>query len=295
MMDFNIGTAFWFLAKGMGNMDPTHQHIVKTSTETLTSYETPNEQHSIQFKHVGVKNSTKCGMHQCKRRNNAKCRFKVCGACCKSLHALAAECISNPKLIETHFGKHYEVSDIQKYIDTKMLFCKVHKYHHPKYYTISNISPTKLKAISNQHPYECKSRVVLLGIGADEQLGGYSRHRKAFLKGGLENVSKELNLDCERIWKRNLGRDDRCIADHGREARYPFLDENVMQYIKSLEIDQILDFNHPNGDKLILRHIAFQLGLIQSTQLPKRAIQFGSRIAKCTDNSSNAKGTDSID
>ena len=29
----------------------------------------------------------------------------------------------------------------------------------------------------------------------------------------------------------------RCIADHGREARFPFLDENVVSYLHSLPMN----------------------------------------------------------
>lgn len=32
----------------------------------------------------------------------------------------------------------------------------------------------------------------------------------------------------------NLGRDDRCVAAHGREARFPYLDENVMVLLRAL-------------------------------------------------------------
>lgn len=31
-------------------------------------------------------------------------------------------------------------------------------------------------------------------------------------------LHEEMKLDMQRIWKRNLGRDDRCIADNGREV-----------------------------------------------------------------------------
>jgi hypothetical protein len=29
----------------------------------------------------------------------------------------------------------------------------------------------------------------------------------------------EMKLDVQRIWKRNMGRDDRCISDHGKKVR----------------------------------------------------------------------------
>lgn len=31
-------------------------------------------------------------------------------------------------------------------------------------------------------------------------------------------LDQEMKLDMQRIWKRNLGRDDRCIADNGKEV-----------------------------------------------------------------------------
>ncbi|NXG54331.1 ASND1 protein, partial [Hemiprocne comata] len=150
--------------------------------------------------------------------------------------------------------------------------------------------------ISNQgelKPYKSPAKVVLTGIGADEQLGGYSRHRVCFKKYGLEGLNKELEMELDRISSRNLGRDDRIIGDHGKEARFPFLDEEVVSFLNSLPISEKADLTLPRGigEKLILRLAAKELGLAASTLLPKRAVQFGSRIAKLESNSEKASDT----
>jgi len=130
--------------------------------------------------------------------------------------------------------------------------------------------------------YHAKAKILLLGMGADEQLGGYGRHRKAHRLG---NLREELDLDIGRIWERNLGRDDRVLSDHGKEARFPFLDRNVMQFLANTPVDDICDFSlEPGeGDKRILRLVAQRMHLVTAGGLVKRAIQFGSRIAHLSD------------
>ncbi|NXU49612.1 ASND1 protein, partial [Turnix velox] len=147
--------------------------------------------------------------------------------------------------------------------------------------------------ISNQgelKPYRSPAKVVLTGIGADEQLAGYSRHRVCFKKYGLDGLNKELEMELDRIAFRNLGRDDRIIGDHGKEARFPFLDEEVVSFLNSLPISEKADLTLPRGvgEKLILRLAALEFGLTASTLLPKRAVQFGSRIAKLESKSEKA-------
>lgn len=138
-----------------------------------------------------------------------------------------------------------------------------------------------------------RARVVLMGSGADEQFGGYSRHRVAYAKGGNVGLEDELQMDMDRIWQRNLGRDDRVVADHGREGRFPFLDSALSSWLCSVPIDQICDMQLPpgTGDKLLLRQVAQRLRLPTAAQLVKRAVQFGSRLTKMVP---KGKGTDKL-
>ncbi|PKU81136.1 asparagine synthetase domain-containing protein 1 [Dendrobium catenatum] len=136
----------------------------------------------------------------------------------------------------------------------------------------------------NQHYYKYKSeaRVLLVGSGADEQCAGYGRHRTKYKHDGWRALHEEMRLDMQRIWKRNLGRDDRLISDHGKEARFPFLDEEVIQTLLEIPLWDIAKLDEPvgKGDKKILREVARLLCLEDAAARPKRAIQFGSRIAR---------------
>lgn len=135
-----------------------------------------------------------------------------------------------------------------------------------------------------------EAKVILTGIGADEQLAGYSRHRVRYKSLGLEGLVKELAMELGRISSRNLGRDDRIIGDHGKEARFPYLDEDVVSFLNGLPVSEKADLSLPRGvgEKLLLRLAAVELGLGLSALLPKRAMQFGSRIAKLEDNREKA-------
>jgi asparagine synthetase B (glutamine-hydrolysing) len=134
-----------------------------------------------------------------------------------------------------------------------------------------------------------------VGIGADEQCAGYGRHRTTFLRAGAGALEAELDMDCRRLWERNLGRDDRCVGDSGREAWFPYLDEGVVRVLQSLPVGALCDLDRPpgEGDKLVVRGVAGLLGLTATASLVKRAIQFGTKIAKLTNiacHGSNRKG-----
>jgi asparagine synthetase B (glutamine-hydrolysing) len=118
-------------------------------------------------------------------------------------------------------------------------------------------------------------RLLLSGLGADELLGGYRRHQH---RGAVE-----VQRDQDRLWERNLGRDDRILSDHGTEVRFPYLDTNVVAFCRAQQ-DFLLQHNTDTAtDKAVLRQVATHLGLVTAARATKRAIQFGSRIAHVSD------------
>lgn len=150
-----------------------------------------------------------------------------------------------------------------------------------------------VQSLTTKHGYESsaadagslvstRARIMFSGLGADELMGGYKgRHRTIFRAEGESGIRREMDADLSRLWFRNLGRDDRLIADHGREVRQPFLDEDLVALVTSLPLKRhVCDLSLPDGvgDKHLLRRAASSLGLSNSaTTCPKRAIQFGSR------------------
>uniref|UniRef100_A0A2A4JAE2 Glutamine amidotransferase type-2 domain-containing protein n=1 Tax=Heliothis virescens TaxID=7102 RepID=A0A2A4JAE2_HELVI len=138
-------------------------------------------------------------------------------------------------------------------------------------------------------------RVLLVGSGADELFGGYTRHKNAFKRNGWLGLNKELQLDWKRISFRNLARDNRVICDHGRQPRMPYLDEDLTSHILQLKpwlrCFPSEDLGIGIGDKLMLRLVAFNLGLTEAVVLPKRALQFGSRIANKKEKGSDISKT----
>lgn len=156
-------------------------------------------------------------------------------------------------------------------------------------------------------PYTTPARVLISGLGADELFAGYTRHAAAFTRRGFQGLVAELELDFNRLGKRNLGRDDRIISNWGKEVRYPFLDEDFVTWALQLPVWQKCGFgetkrveaegfycpslNLEPGKKL-LRLLAWKLGMERAAQEKKRAIQFGARTAKME--AGKTKGTQAV-
>jgi asparagine synthetase B (glutamine-hydrolysing) len=168
---------------------------------------------------------------------------------------------------------------------------------------------------------DCK--VLLSGLGADEIFGGYTRHERIFtgisnqVKRKLKNkpeidtneydlrplnseLRDELQCDLDRLWERNLTRDDKVISCWSKEVRYPFLDETLVKWATSeagIPLQLKLNYNPATGEitrKKALRLLAERMGLSFVANEAKRAIQFGSKSAKMDIGSGKVKGTDKL-
>ncbi|KAI8447658.1 asparagine synthase [Phakopsora pachyrhizi] len=145
--------------------------------------------------------------------------------------------------------------------------------------------------------YRTPARVLISGLGADKLLGGYSRHRSAFLTTSLssnnwERLLDELAMDLERISTRNLGRDDWMMSWFCLEVRHPLLNRRVIDLLSGLPVHLKRDHGLGKGlgDNLLLRGLAHGLRLVESCRLPKQAIQFGAQSAKLDGNSKRQAG-----
>ncbi|CAK9785568.1 hypothetical protein CC85DRAFT_284464 [Cutaneotrichosporon oleaginosum] len=129
--------------------------------------------------------------------------------------------------------------------------------------------------------YTVGAKVYFSGLGADEQLAGYTRHRKAYERGGWAALVSEIQLDLDRLPQRNLARDDRVLSAHARDARYPFLDLGFVRYVSQLPVWAKCNLELPagEGDKALIR-LAAARWLPKTARRVKRAMQFGTKSAK---------------
>lgn len=123
----------------------------------------------------------------------------------------------------------------------------------------ANITSVSNGQVSSKHGIVISQAEILLsGVGADEQMASYGRHKTTYQRGGYNALRAELQMEVVRLWTRNLGRDDRCLSNHGKECRFPYLDEDVMAYLDFLLLEMKCDMTRPlgEGDKLILHIVA---------------------------------------
>lgn len=279
-MDFNIAVAFWFAGRGKGRIVSKEAAnevtmVIKNQPADETA---PAQQPLLRYAH-GSSDDVQSDNPQYMSRKRQGC---VRGGCNRS--APPHGCIFNA--CKFCCGKLQ--SPISKFLGQRVQICPAHNYKHnniasPR--SEASASATCTNNMCSSNTITSTAKILISGAGADEQVAGYGRHRTTYQRGGYDKLKDELKMEVGRLWTRNLGRDDRCLSDYGKEARFPFLDEDVVAYLEVLPLQLKCDMSLPlgEGDKLILRKVARQIGVLECSTLVKRAIQFGSRIAKVSD------------
>ena len=282
-MDFNIAVAFWFAGRGKGWLidDKYANDLINSTKNGQFGQKAESQEPMLRFATYGDSISSKgcqfsssskkdrqrsvCIREGCNRPAPASdCLFNACKFCCGKLS-----------------------SPIYKFVGQRVQICPAHNRNANNTNThTATLSRAKIvESCGKKLPITSNAKILISGVGADEQMAGYGRHRTTFQRGGYDELKTELEMEIGRLWTRNLGRDDRCLSDFGKEARFPYLDDDVVAYLAELPMQLKCDLrlSQGEGDKMILRKVAILLGLNQCSGLVKRAIQFGSRIAKVSD------------
>lgn len=287
-MDFNIATAFWFAGRGKGRVLGANEvaearrglesKAGMSNKKTSTSSGEPLLRFANGDKTKnGTGSSTNrqtCIRDGCARVALSGCVFQACKFCCGKLQGPISSYLGrSARLCPAHNGNNATTKKSSKAKSKTNVVEDVGRS------TSANGCKDEYCTVTSS------AKILLSGVGADEQMAGYGRHRTTHQRGGYEALHAELKTEVNRLWTRNLGRDDRCLSDHGKEGRYPYLDEDVMSYLEEVPLEEKCDMSRPpgEGDKLILRKVARMIGVVECSTLVKRAIQFGSRIAKVSD------------
>ncbi|RCV63111.1 asparagine synthase (glutamine-hydrolysing) [Methanophagales archaeon] len=126
-------------------------------------------------------------------------------------------------------------------------------------------------------------KTVLYGLGTEELFAGYRRHKHV--------KPNELNAEClSGIWwlyESDLYRDEQVARAQGISLRAPFLAMELVDYALKIPAAYKLAGNE---NRVILRAIARDLGLVAVASRKKRAVQYGSNYLKAIDKIARREG-----
>ncbi|MEE9224532.1 MAG: asparagine synthase-related protein [Thermoplasmata archaeon] len=116
--------------------------------------------------------------------------------------------------------------------------------------------------------------VILIGNGADELFGGYSKYER--LDPGM--MMEAMQSDLEKLLKIEIPMDNRMGHKFGKTFEYPFLSADVIEVAMEAPTDLKVG---EEGHKMILRDAAKKFGLpTEISDRKKKAAQYGTGATK---------------
>lgn len=146
---------------------------------------------------------------------------------------------------------------------------------------ISGLMDTSLAVLFYNGALEAASngiRQLVAGQGADELFGGYKKYLRIYESSEAINVEKVMTQDLVRLWRNGIVRDYSATALAGCLLTLPYLDPDIVGFLKSLPISAKIS---PPLRKIILRKICSAVGLPEEVCMyEKKAAQYGSGIER---------------
>jgi asparagine synthase (glutamine-hydrolysing) len=132
------------------------------------------------------------------------------------------------------------------------------------------------------------AKVIFNGDGADELFGGYIYEYAA---PDARSFDADVRRLLSNIWKHDVRRSDGSISSHGLEARTPFLDRSLVNFVLSIDPSIRFHVNHGKCEKYLFREAFSKKYVVNSNgeQLlpdsilwrPKEAFSDGVSASKC--------------
>jgi asparagine synthase (glutamine-hydrolysing) len=126
--------------------------------------------------------------------------------------------------------------------------------------------------------------MILIGNGADELFGGYSKYKKM----SPEDMITAMHSDLEKLLKSEMPMDNRIGQKFSKSFEYPFLSAGVIEVAMESQMEMKVG---EGGRKTILRDVAKRFGLpAEISEREKKAAQYGTGTMKIMKGIAKSKG-----